>query len=497
MTAAFDVAVVGSGVAGLSAALAAAEAGARVVVVERAPREEYGGNTRYSEAFLRMKSVSEVSDDFVERFEENAGYHIDPSLAMEAVGAQEKRAGIVRAASFLDPEVVDTFAEAAGPTLSWLQERRVGFTPIETPFLVKSTTRWAPQGGGLQLIESLMEHLVARDVPVLFETTARSLVIDEDTGAVVGLRCTKAGSRHTVEAGAVILACGGFEGNPQMLSQYVANANYARPIARGGYYNKGEGIAMALAAGAAGSGDFQLFHAEPIDPRSGAAEPALFIFPFGILVNVRGERFVDEAQGPVDATYEAVTREVLLQPEGLSYIILDGKIEDVPNYHIAIRTDQPPVTAASLVELAGRLGLPAAALEATVSAYNAACPPQDGFDPTRPDRLALRGQPVPKSNWSRPIDTPPYRAYPMTCANVFTFGGLKTNSRSQVIATDGTVIPGLYAAGETAGIYYGTYTGSTSVLRGAVFGRIAGQDAAERARIGVVAGRVSTADGAR
>jgi tricarballylate dehydrogenase len=477
MTTAFDVAVVGTGVAGLSAALSAAEAGARVVVVERATQEEYGGNTRYTEAFLRMKSVGEVADDFVERFHENAGYHVDPSLAMEAVASPDKQAGIVRAASFLDPELVDMFAEAAGPTLEWLQQRRVSFTPIESPFLVKSTTRWAPQGGGRQLIESLMEHLVARDVPILFETTARELVIDEGSGAVVGLRCTRGGARHHVSAGAVILACGGFEGNPQMLSQYISHANYARPIARGGYYNKGEGIAMALAAGAAGSGDFQLFHAEPIDPRSGAPEPALFIFPFGILVNARGERFVDEAQGPVDATYESVTREVLKQPQGISYIILDAKIEDVPNYRVAIRTDQPPITASTLEELATKLGVPAAALHHTVSSFNSACPPEEGFDPRRPDGLAVLG-PVPKSNWSRAVDSPPYRAYPMTCANVFTFGGVKINSRSEVVTTDGDVIPGLYAAGETVGLYYGTYTGSTSVLRGAVFGRIAGQQAA-------------------
>lgn len=477
----FDVAVVGCGVAGLSAAVAAQEAGARVVVIERAPEAEYGGNTRYTEAFLRMKSVTEVADDFTEHLQANAGYNIDPSLAVQTLNSEASQPAIVKTLNMLDPAWIETFADAAGPTLEWLQSFGVAFTPIESPFLVKSTTRWAPSGGGLQLIESLMQALRAGTATVLFETTAQSLLTHPDTGSITGLRCLRASEPVHVSARSVVLACGGFEGNPEMLSRYVQHANYARPVARGGYYNRGEGIQMALAAGAASCGDFQLFHAEPIDPRSGIAEPALFIFPFGILVNTRGERFVDEAQGPVDATYESVTREVLGQPGGLSYVILDGKVEDVPNYQVAIRTDQPPVRAATIEGLAVALGLPAQALTETVASFNAACNPAGRFDPTRPDGLAARGLAVPKSNWSRPLDRAPFTAYPLSCANVFTFGGLKTNSRSEVLDSTGGRLPGLYAAGETAGIYFGTYTGSTSVLRGAVFGRIAGAEAAHRA----------------
>jgi tricarballylate dehydrogenase len=331
------------------------------------------------------------------------------------------------------------------------------------------------------LIEALMGELRRGGAEVLFETAAQSLRIAPDTGEVTGLTCVRGSRPVHVSARSVVLACGGFEGNPEMLSRYVHHANYARPVARGGYYNRGEGIRMALDAGAATCGDYQLFHAEPIDPRSGIAEPALFIFPFGILVNSEGKRFVDEAQGPVDATYEAVTRKVLEQPGGVSYVILDGKVADVPNYQVAIRTDQPPIKAATIEQLAGALGLPERAFVETVSSFNAACDTAAEFDPTRPDGLAASGLTVPKSNWSRPLDRGPFTAYPLVCANVFTFGGLKTNSRSEVLDSAGGVLPGLYAAGETAGIYFGTYTGSTSVLRGAVFGRIAGAEAARRA----------------
>lgn len=243
---------------------------------------------------------------------------------------------------------------------------------------------------------------------------------------------------------------------------------------------------MALAAGAAAAGNFSMFHAEPVDPRSGAPEAAIFCFPYGILVNRSGERFVDEAPAPVDACYERITRVVHRQRDGIAYVILDARAMSIPNIASAIRTDQPPITATSLNELATRLGLPEDRLVRTVHAYNASC--TDGvFDHTKPDGLATGDLLPPKSNWARPLDQAPFTALPVMAANVFTFGGLKTNAHAEVIDRDGDPIRGLYAAGEITGLYYSNYTGSTSVLRGGVFGRIAGRTAAEQA--GEPAGR--------
>jgi tricarballylate dehydrogenase len=254
-------------------------------------------------------------------------------------------------------------------------------------------------------------------------------------------------------------------------------ALYLRPIARGGYYNKGEGIRMALRIGAAPCGDFSSYHAEPIDPRSGVPEAAIFIFPYGILVNQEGRRFVDEAPATVDATYESITRQIFQQTNSISYVILDAKLKDVPNHRLAIRTDQPPIEAQTIADLAAKLEIPKVTLEATVAGYNAACRPGT-FKPLEVDHLATHDLSPPKSNWARPLDAPPYRAYPIISANVFTFGGLKVNANAQVINSDGEPIRGLYAAGETVGLYYKTYAGSTSVLKGAVFGRLAGEDSA-------------------
>ena len=286
---------------------------------------------------------------------------------------------------------------------------------------------------------------------------------------------------RVLPARSVILACGGFEGNAEMMTRYVGpRAVYLRPICRGGYYNRGEGVRMALAAGAAGNGDFGSYHAEPVDPRSGASEPSVFIFPYGILVNQEGQRFVDEAPGPVDAHYESVTRRIFEQRGGIAHVILDAKHRAIPNYQAAIRTDKPPIVADGIADLARLIGIDAGALTNTVDQYNAATR-AGKYDPLHVDGVATEGLAPRKSNWALPIDTAPFTAYPIISANVFTFGGLKVDSTARVIDGDGRPIEGLYAAGEIIGTYYHTYTGATSVLKGAVFGRIAGRHATTEA----------------
>jgi tricarballylate dehydrogenase len=479
----FDVIVVGCGIAGLSAAATALQAGARVAIIERSVKDERGGQTRWTEALLRMKSESEVSDDFEAHFARNAGHYLDPELVAETARDWDNWSSIVKTLGFTDPDVITTFASSVGPTVGWLKSFGVKFDFLPTYFITACQPRMAPIGGGLALVEALAGWCEKNGGQFFYETTARALIQDE-RGGVTGVRC--AGAGHTaldLRAPCVILASGGFEGNPEMLTHYLGpRARYIRPVARGGYYNKGEGIRMALAVGAAACGDYGSFHAEPLDPRSGATEPVVLVFNYGILVNKTGVRFVNEAPATVDATYEAITRIIFEQPDGIAYCILDSTIDDVPNWKRSVRSDQPPISAATLPELAGKLGIDAAELGATVDAYNAACP-AGAFKPLELDGLTTTtGYAPKKSNWARRIEIPPLLAFPIICGNCFTFGGLKVDSSARVINADGAAIPGLYAAGETIGLYYGTYPGATSVLRGAVFGRIAGNHAAGTAR---------------
>ena len=236
---------------------------------------------------------------------------------------------------------------------------------------------------------------------------------------------------------------------------------------------------MALAIGAAPCGDYGSFHASPMDPRSDRAGPSIYIYPQGILVNQNGLRFTDEGPGPTDETYEGVTREINAQPGGIAYAILDTTVAKVAHPESVVRSEVPPYQADTLAGLAEQLKIPADTLEATVAAYNSACGP-GRYSEADMDGLCTRGLSPRKSNWARPIAKPPYIAYPIISSIVLTFGGLKVTPEARVVNQQGDVIPGLYAAGETMGLYYRSYTGATSVLKGAVFGRIAGADAARK-----------------
>jgi tricarballylate dehydrogenase len=475
-----DVVVVGGGIAGMSAAVCALEQGASVILLERATAAERGGNTRYTESYWRMRSVDEVSEDFESRLAANAAAHADPALVHETHAPYEEWSPLARAAPFVDPELISMLAAEAPNALKWLQSMGVRFDFLPIYFLSQSTTRMAPVGGGLALLnalfaraESFREQLTTR-----LQTTARSLCIEG--GHVVGVNAID-GKQNTVTvaANAVVLASGGFEGNPEMLAHYIGPmATYTRPVARGGQYNRGEGIRMALDAGAAPCGDFGSFHAQPIDPRSPEPEAVMLAYHLGVLVNRDGDRFTDEGADMLDAIYEETTRQIMRQPGGIAYAIVDSRINDVPNWQIAVRSRVAPIHADSIAELAQLLDLPAERLQRTLAAYNDACPSSAGFDIMTTDGLTTDLIEPPKSNWARAVDAPPFLAWPIIASNCFTFGGVKVDANARVINMDGVPIPGLYAAGEVVGLYYRVYTGSTSVLRGAVTGRQAGVHAA-------------------
>lgn len=474
----FDLIVVGCGAAGLSAAVAGAENGLKVAVLERSTLADRGGQTRWTEAYLRMKSHEEVTDDFVDFLADNAGFYQDPDFIAESLRDRADWSLQARSQAYIDANVIGTFADSVPDTIAWLKASGVRFDFLPTQFLTSTQPRLLPVGGGEAIVESLAARAEGLGVEFFYQTTARSLITN-GLNSVAGLRAWSAERGELVMKGAVTLACGGFQGNQEMLTRYIGSkAAFMRPVCKGGYHNRGEGVQMALDIGAAGAGEFGNYHAEPVDPRAGISEPSIFIFPYGILLNKEGKRFTDEAPGTVDAWYERVTRRILAQTDGIAWVILDQKIKEIPNYQLGIRTDQPAITADSVSELAAKLGLPQEAVEQSVADYNAACTAGE-WKPLVADGLATQGLQPPKSNWSLPLKDGPFMAYPIISANVFTFGGLKIDEDARVVSIDGQPIANLYAAGETAAMYFGNYCGGTSVLRGLVFGRRAGNTAAQ------------------
>ena len=480
----FDVIVIGHGGAGLSAAVSAAEGGARVAILERAKYEERGGNSRYTDAWMRLKSEESVSDDFIDRLSGAAHGAIPPDYLKEATKDYDNWPQNLKAYAFTDPEIISTWADSAPPTIAWLKAQGVQITYNSVMLLQGGLRHLGPSGGGLAIVEALTKSAEKLGVTGMYQTTGRSLVLD-DAGNVRGVRAWSPGKGNfTINAPAVVLASGGYQGNVEMMTRYVgANACYARPVSAGGINNKGEGIEMALAVGAAASGQYEMFHGEPVDPRSARHEALVAVLNYGIMVNLHGKRFIDEGSNKYEFIYDDLSWATMRQKNGISYFLYDSKLYDVPNARVRIKTDVDPIRATSIRELAGKIGAPVDVLEKTFNEYNAAV--QEGnFNPTTLDGKGTHGLALPKSNWARRIDEKDLHCYPVMCANTFTCGGVKTTKDGEVVNRDGYPIPGLYAAGETVGLFYGVYVGATSVLRGLVFGRRAGQKIAALAKAG-------------
>ena len=222
----YDVVVAGCGVGGLSAAVSARENGATVAVLERSTHEERGGQSRYTEAYLRMKSHTEVTDDFEVMLAENGSGAIDPELIEEAVAG---KSNLARSLSIADPTLLETFANGAGPTIAWLKGFGVRFDFLPTQFLTKSQPRLLPIGGGQALVEALAAQAEKLGVEFLYETTAVALVRD-DGDRVTGLRARRRDGAALELAGRVVLASGGFEGNAEMMTRYVGPRSVYRDV---------------------------------------------------------------------------------------------------------------------------------------------------------------------------------------------------------------------------------------------------------------------------
>ena len=288
------------------------------------------------------------------------------------------------------------------------------------------------------------------------------------------------GATTTLDADAVILACGGFQGNPAMMrAHFGPSAETLRLISPGTRFDTGDGIRMATDHGASISGDWNGMHIEPIDPRSKHSAPVVLVYHYGIVVDQDGRRFFDEGRGLMHETWEAFARDIHFgRPKRIAYAILDSRLFEIEGFERAIRSDVPPYQAQSLEDLAAQIGVPAGNLRETVDAFNAAATGDPArFDATRCDGLAAADTlKPPKSNWARAIAKPPYLAYPLVGAVAYTFGGLATNEKAEVLSGQGPM-PGLYAAGETTGHFYGTAPNAVAVLRALVFGKIAGREA--------------------
>lgn len=483
-----QVVVIGGGNAALVAAIAATERGAVVTVLERAPYELRGGNSRFTAGAMRTvydgvddlrRLMPELTEAEVERTD--FGTYSRERFYDDLGRVTEYRA---------DPELAERLIDSSFDTLRWMRDKGVRFLPLygRQSFERDGKVRfWGgvtveAWGGGPGLIDSLTDIARKSGVDIRYGAHANGLERTRD-GFEVHLGSTSARLR----ADAVVLACGGFESNPAWRARYLG-PGWDLAKVRGTRFNTGDGIRMAVAVGAATRGNFSGCHAVAWDmnaPEFGDLDVGdnfqKHSYPFGIVVNREGRRFVDEGADFRNYTYARYGREILNQPGQCAWQIFDAKVAHLlrDEYRIGKVTR---ATAGSIAELADRIAsmerMDAKELVAEISRFNAAVETATPFDPTVKDGRGTVGLAVPKSNWANRLDTPPFEAYGVTCGITFTFGGLAVDADARVLAEDGSPIPRLFAAGElVGGLYYFNYPGGTGLTAGAVFGRTAGRNA--------------------
>ena len=486
----YDVIVVGKGNAALCAALAARDKGVSVAILEAAPEEESGGNSRFAGGVMRF-AYDGVKD--LQKLTDIPPEEVD-TVDWESNTIDEFYDDLYRVTNFrTDPNLSETLITRSLDTMVWVRSQGARFLPNyrfqsgmvngKRKFFGRMPLWMA--GGGPGLVEALANTAVKKGVDIFYETRATELLYDGEK--VLGVKAKCKGKQLEYHAKAVILGCGGFEANPEMRTKYLG-PGWELAKVRGTRFNMGDGLNMALAIGACPYGNWSGRHAvswERHAPEVGdlniPESSYRHSFPLSLMINAEGKRFVDEGIEFYNYTYAKYGAEVLKQTEQFAYQVFDAKAKPLlrPEYNDKQVTK---VTANTLEELAGKLeGVNAAQFLKTIKEYNASIKTEVPFNHAVKDGRCTVGIEPQKSNWAIVLDTAPFEAYHVTCGITFTFGGLRINHENgQVLDVNMHPIPGLYAAGEmVGGIFYFNYAAGTGLVSGSVFGRIAGDGAGD------------------
>ncbi|MFB6069470.1 MAG: FAD-dependent tricarballylate dehydrogenase TcuA [Halanaeroarchaeum sp.] len=471
----YDVVVVGHGISGLSTAIAAHEAGAEVVVLEKSPRETRGGHTRHAGGLFRFTIDDPAS---VER-------DLDLDATPERYTAGDFWQDFVDVSGGrADRDLVDVLLERSTDAIRWLDGHGVDFHVVdrsEEPGFGTTVGTVQADGEGEGVVEALSDRVEDLGIDVRYRTEMREIRTDDDR-AVTGVEAVGDEGKVVFEADSVVICAGSYVANSEKRTRYFGREGEAY-VVRGSRYNTGEAIDAAIDAGARPSGEWGGAHQVMNDaaaPRVEGGRARINGYQYGVILNRRGERFVDEGEDFLLKTYAKFGQAVYDQPDQEAYVVFDASIDD----YVVSQIDSEPVEASTLERLLDELDVDTSAALETLEAFNGAADSETEFDPHELDGKSA-DLPLPKSNWAVPLDDPPYKCFPVKSAITFAFGGLDITTDAEVLDTRGERIPGLWAVGNsTAAFFYGNYPGGSALTRGATYGRRAGENAAAHALAG-------------
>jgi tricarballylate dehydrogenase len=484
MNQAADVIVVGTGNAAFCAAHAAAELGARVLMLDKAPADALGGNTFFTAGAIRTtySGIEELAE-LIDGDEPRLPYTDIAPYSPEDFTADMRRV----THGHCDPVLTATMVRDIADTIRWLRGLGITFRlqyerqahQVQDRYRFFGNLPLATVDGGKGLVAKHRAAAERSTVEILHSTPVDRLLRDA-AGRVSGV----ASGGKEFRARAVVLASGGFQANRLLRAQYLGS-NWDLAKVRGTPHNTGAALLAALDEGAAPAGHWSGCHAVAWDagaPQTGDFELTNRFtkqsYPYSIVVNADGQRFLDEGADLRNYTYAKYGAEILRQPGARAWQLFDARTAPLLG---KAEYEAPGVSrfeAGSIAELARRAGIDPNGLERTVKEFNDATG-SGSFDPSVKDGLSTTGIRPPKSNWAQPLDSPPFLAFGVTCGITFTFGGLRIDETARVIDTGDAPIDGLFAAGETVGgLFAHNYPGGSGLSAGAVFGRRAGAGAA-------------------
>ncbi|MEE2955417.1 MAG: FAD-dependent tricarballylate dehydrogenase TcuA [Pseudomonadota bacterium] len=483
-----DVVVVGGGSAAFESAVSARQNGAEnIIILEKAPEEDFGGNARFSHTGFRFAYagpedirylIPDIDQSLFDRF------HIPPYSPKHFL-ADLNRVTQGR----INVDLATFMVEKSASAVHWMHDTGIIFEP-EKNIEIDGKCYFEPgiivhtKGGGLGQVLRWREIALEMGIEIRYQSQVTDLL--GNLRKIEGVLVSNPNEDYELLAPSTIICSGGFQASSEMRARYLgSNADLMR--VRGSKYDTGEVLNMLVKLGAKTGGHWKGAHCTPIDADAPDGGVPLredgnttgmnrYDYPHGITVNNLGQRFYDEGEANHSYTYAKTGAAVLAQPGSTCHQIFDQKGLNL--FRLGPEYTDNYIEAPTIKALAKEIGIQPEVLVRTVDEYNAACSTDIPFDPSGPDGKTTVGLNPNKSNWAEPISESPYRAYRITGGVTFSFGGIQIDTNARILDTSDNPIKGLYASGDVIGLFFHNYPSCTGQTRNAVFSRQAGESAA-------------------